>query len=167
LGIGIIESELNGIALRVLVLLAAIVVISLIAYPTLVKSQSENAQLSMTLHDLQRAESAGAKPTEMQKLIDKMNSIIVLQSQLQSLPVQDTERRAQLLGQINATLTSVDSQAIELEATASQRTYMNHVIAYSSGIIGAVIATAAYYYALILYKRYRIKRTFQMKIIPK
>ena len=42
MGIGIVESELNGIALRVLILLSAIVVISLIAYPTLVTSQSEN-----------------------------------------------------------------------------------------------------------------------------
>ncbi|MGD0423888.1 MAG: hypothetical protein ABSA92_10585 [Candidatus Bathyarchaeia archaeon] len=158
---------MTGIALRVLVLLSAIVVISLIAYPTLVKSQSENAQVSMALHDLQRAESAGATSTEMQRLIDQMNSIIGLQSQLQNLPVQDTETRVQLLSQINATLTSIDSQANRLEVTASQRTYMGHVIAYSSGVVGAVIATAAYYYGLILYRRYRIKRTFQMKIIPK
>ena len=163
---GIVESELTRIA-RVLVLLSAIVVISLITYPILARSQSENVQLSMTLQDLQRAESAGATPTEMQGLIDQMNSIIPLQSQLQNLPVQDTARRVQLLGQINATLTSVDSQANQLETTASQRTYMNRVISYSSGIVGAIMATAAYYYGMVLYRRYRIKRTFQMKVIPK
>ena len=167
MSIGIVESELNRVTLRTLAPLFAIFVVLLVAYPVLVTSQSDNVQLSMTLRDLQSAESAGAEPREMQKLIDQMNSIIGLQSQLQNLPVQDTARRVQLLGQINATLSSVDSQAIELEAAASQRTYMNHVIAYASGVVGAALVTVAYHFGLILYKRYRIKRTFQMKIIPK
>jgi hypothetical protein len=132
-----------------------------------VTSQSENTQLNTTLQDLQKAESFGAKPSEMQRLIDQMNFIANLEIQLQNLPPQDTARRAQLFDEINSTLASVDAQAIQLETIASQRTYMDHVITYSTGMIGAILGTMAYYFGLLLYMQYRIRRTLRMKIIPK
>ena len=129
-------------------------------------SQSENGQLNTTLQDLQRAESAGANNVEMQGLVDQMNSVANLEAQLQNVPPQDTSQRAQLLGEINTTLTSVDAQAIQLQAVASQRTHLGYVIAYASGIIGAVIGTISYYYGAILYKRYQIIRSSQSKFLP-
>ena len=151
----------------VLVILVAITIVALVAYPALVVSQSVNLQLNAVIQDIRKAESAGAKPGEMRQLIDQMNSVSQLQDQIQNLSPQDIGKKAQLLGEINSTLSSIDAQAIQLETTAAQRTYMDHVIAYSSGVIGAVIGTVAYYYGVLLYRRYRIKRTFQMKIIPK
>jgi len=103
----------------------------------------------------------------MQRLIDQMNFIANLEIQLQNLPPQDTARRAQLFDEINSTLASVDAQAIQLETIASQRTYMDHVITYSTGMIGAILGTMAYYFGLLLYMQYRIRRTLRMKIIPK
>jgi hypothetical protein len=103
----------------------------------------------------------------MQPLIERMNSVVVLERQLENLPVQNNVTKTRLLEEINSTLASVDAQAVQLEMTASQRTYVHHVIAYLSGLIGAVIGTIAYYFGLVLYVRYRIKRTFRMRIIPK
>lgn len=152
-------------ACLLLILLA--VAITLAVYPALVASQSVNTQLSMVIQDIRKAESAGARPSEIQRLVDRMNSVSQLQDQLQNLSPQDVEKRAQLLGEINSTLSSIDGEAIQLETAVAQRTYWGHVIAYSSGVVGAVIGTVAYYYGALLYQRYRIKRTFQMKIIPK
>ena len=162
-----VESKLTRNALRLPILLCVVAFVSLVAYPTLVTSQSENTQLNTTLQDLQKAESFGAKPSEMQRLIDQMNFIANLEIQLQNLPPQDTARRAQLFDEINSTLASVDAQAIQLETIASQRTYMDHVITYSTGMIGAILGTMAYYFGLLLYMQYRIRRTLRMKIIPK
>jgi hypothetical protein len=151
----------------ILLILLAIATLALVAYPALVVSQSVNPQLSMVIQDIRKAESAGAERGEMQRLIDQMNSVSQLQDQMQNLSPQDVEKRAQLLGEINSTLSSIDAEANQLETIAAQRTYVGHVIAYSSGVVGAVIGTVAYYYGVLLYRRYRIKRTFQMKIIPK
>jgi len=160
------EFELSRNVQRTLTLALVAAAISLIVIPMLVSSQSEGIALSTTLQDLQRAQAAGATQTEMQRLVDELNSIVNLQTELQSMSPSDM-RRDQLLSEINSTLTTVDAQAVQLESVAAQRTYLNHVYAYSLGVIGAIVGTVVYYYGLILYRRYRIKQTFRMKITPK
>jgi len=145
------------------------VAIVLLSHSTSVASQSVNAQmqLSKVIQDAQAAELSGANSDEMRGLAVQLNTVLALQDELQNLPPQELGRRAQLSQQINATLTRVDMEANELATKASQRTSITHLVAYSSGVVGAVIVTVAYYYAALLQRRYRIKRTFEMKIIPK
>ena len=131
------------------------------------QSVSSQMQLSKVIQDVQRAESSGANPDEMRNLALQLNTMIGLQDELQSLPPQGLGKRAQLSEQINATLTRVDTQANEIATRASQRTSINHLVAYSSGVAGAVIATLVYHYGTLLRRRYRIKRTFQLKITLK
>jgi len=165
--IEVVAPELTRIIPRFFLLLSAIIIVSFVACPRLVDSQSESLQLNTTFEDLQNAQSAGAKPSEMQPLISQMNSIVDLETQLQNLPLQDSPRGAQLREQINNTLKSVDMQAIQLETIASQRSRIDHIVAYSSGIVCAIVCTAAYHYGILLYKRYRRKRTFRMTISRK
>jgi len=124
-------------------------------------------QLSKVIQDVQTAELSGATPAEMRDLAARLNTIIGLQDSLQNLPPQELGERAQLSEQINNTLTTVDMEANEIATIASQRDSISHLVAYSSGVVGAAIATVVYYYGTLLRRRYRIKRTFQMKIVPK
>lgn len=152
-----------------LVFSLSFVAIVLLLHSSSVASQSVNPQmqLSKVIQDAQAAELSGANPDEMRSLAVQLNTVIGLQDELQNLPPQELGKRAQLSEQINATLTRVDMEANELATRASERTSISHLVAYSSGVVGAVIATVAYYYAALLQRRYRIKRTFEMKIIPK
>lgn len=132
-----------------------------------VTSQSVNSQmqLSKAIQDVQAAELSGANPDEMRELAVQLNTIIGIQVELQNLSPQELGKRAQLTEQINNTLTSIDMQSNEITTRASQRTSINHLVAYSSGVVGAVIVTVVYHYGTLLRRRYRVKRTFQMKII--
>jgi hypothetical protein len=64
-------------------------------------------------------------------------------------------------------LDTVQSNAVQLEAVASQRTFTNNVLTYVSGGIAAVLATIAYACCVSFWRKYRVKRTFQTKVIPK
>lgn len=152
-----------------LALLLSGIILSLLAHPMPVASESVETQslLNKALQDVQRAESSGASPDEIQGLLAQLNSVLQLQDDLQNVPSQDTQRRAQLLGQIEGKLNSVDQNAIQIATVASQRTSTNHLIAYSLGVVGAVLGTIAYYCVMLLYRKYRINRTFGMRIIPK
>jgi len=133
----------------------------------LVISQTDSVQVNTTLQDLQAAEGAGATPSEMQGLINQMNLVASLEIQLQNLPPQDNTARIQLSNEINATLASVDARAVQLKTVASQRTLVDRVVTYSTGLVAAIIGTAVYYFGVQLYTIYRIKRTLRMTIIPR
>jgi hypothetical protein len=145
------------------------IILSLLAHPIPVASESVETQalLNKAFQDVQSAESSGASPDEIQGLLAQLNSVLQLQDELQSVPPQDTQMRTQLLGQIESNLSSVDQNAIQIATVASQRTSMNHVIAYSLGVAGAVLGTLAYYCVMLVFRKYRVKRTFGMRIIPK
>jgi len=124
-------------------------------------------QLSKVIQDVHAAELSGANPDEMQNLSVQLNTMIALQEELQTLPPQELGERTQLSEQINNTLTSVDMQANQIAAKAAERTSISHFVAYSTAMVGAVITTASYHYGTLLRRRYRIKRTFRMKTIPR
>jgi hypothetical protein len=113
-----------------------------------------------------RAEAAGATREETADLVLLLNKALQLSEEATRLPGSETQRVA-LLAQANETLGRVETEATRLEVTASQRTFTNRIAAYVTGGIGALLATIAYAYGGYIWRRYRIKRTFQMRILPK
>ena len=114
------------------------------------------------------AESAGATQTEINELLTTMNKALELNEQaLKLTSPNDAQRRAELLTQASAMLNDVQTRAGALETEASQRTRTNTVLAYVYGGVAAAVGTFAYAFVLAFYRRYRIKRTFQMKVTPK
>jgi hypothetical protein len=152
-----------------LVFSLSFVAIVLLIHSASVISQpvSADAQLSKVIQAVRTAELSGATSDEIRDLSAQLNNLIGLQDALQSVPPQDVGRRTQLSDQINNTLTSVDMQSVELATRAAERTSVNHLVSYSAGVVGAVITTAIYHYGTVLWRRYRVKRTFQLKIIPR
>ena len=139
----------------------------LIVHPTLVTSQQSPPQLNQVIQDVLKAESAGASPEEIGKLTGELNSVIDLEDQLQNLGPQETDKRSQLLGEINNSLARVDAEANQVAIAAAQRTYTDHLVAYSVGFVGAVLATFTFHCAFSLRRRYRAKRALQLRIVPK
>ncbi len=113
------------------------------------------------------AETAGATPNETAPLVALLNKALDLNREATSLPTNQTEQRDALLSSVSKILMNVTSQANDISATSAQRTYTNKIIAYVTGLILAVVGTFAYVFGVELYQRYRIKRTFQMRIEPK
>ena len=124
-------------------------------------------QLNNVIQDVLEAEKAGAQPNEMQELANDLNSLIVLEDQLQKLGPQEADKRAQLDREIQGNLTSADAQASQIEVAASHRTMMEHAINYSLGGIAAVLVTIASHYALVLMRRSRRRRALQSEIVPR
>jgi hypothetical protein len=119
------------------------------------------------LSALQRAEAAGATQGELAPLVDMLNRALNLNDQLNQLAVQDSQARSRLQAQISDQLTSVNAQATQLESLASQRAFMNRVISYVSGGVGALMVTLIYAFGVSLWSKFRVKRTFQMRISRK
>ena len=115
---------------------------------------------------VRRAEAAGATHEEVTALVLLLNRALQLDEEATRLPTSDAQR-ATLLAQVDETLGRVETEATRLEVTASQRTFANRMIAYVSGGVAAFLATLAYAYTGDIWRRYRIKRTFQMRIFPK
>jgi len=114
------------------------------------------------------AESAGATQSEINELLKTLNKALELNEQaLKLTSPNDAQRRAELLNQANVLLNDVQTKAGALETVASQRTRTSTVLAYVYGGIAAAVGTFAYAFLLAFYRRYRIKRTFQMKVTAK
>jgi hypothetical protein len=131
------------------------------------QSTESQSQLNKVIQDVQKAELAGANADEIQGLLVQLNAVISLQDQLQHLGPEDSAKRADLEGQITSILATVDSQANQIEIVAAKMTLVNHIYGYSGGIIAAFLVTLAYNYGLLLWRKRRTKRIFQMIIIPK
>jgi hypothetical protein len=115
---------------------------------------------------VRRAEAAGATREEVAGLVLLLNKALRLDEEATKLPASDAQRAA-LLAQVDENLAAVETEANRLEATASQRTFTNRVVAYVIGGIAAFLATLAYVCTGHVWQKYRIKRTFQMRIFPK
>ena len=139
--------------------------------PLAVRSQTAETlepRLGQTLVTLHQAESAGATPSEIETLVALLNKALELDEEALKLNAPDqTQRRIDLLAQVEQILTTVQNRAAELTAVASQRTYNNRALTYVGGAITAVLATFAYVFIVSFYQKYRIKRTFQMRVVPK
>jgi hypothetical protein len=104
-------------------------------------------------------------PSEIAELLTPLNMALELDEQaLKLTSPSDAERRAQILAQVDETLANASARAIRLQAVASQRTRANTVLAYVFGALSALVATVAYACLVSFHRKYRTKRTFQMKI---
>lgn len=154
------------------VVILSLSIISMILLTCLLSTSQLESQLqpgfNQALIQTRKAEASGATQIEVSQLLTLLNRALELNQQaLQLMRPEDTGRRAQLLGQVNDLLANVQSQASQLEVTASQRAFLNKVTAYVSGCLVALIATVAYAYFRRFWREYQIKRTFQMRIVPK
>jgi hypothetical protein len=123
---------------------------------------------TQAITEVRLAESAGATQSEINELLTTLNKALDLNEQaLKLTSPNDAQRRAELLTQVNAMLNDVQTRAGALETVASQRTRTNTLLAYVYGGIAAAVGTFAYAFLLAFYRRYRIKRTFQMKVTAK
>jgi len=115
-----------------------------------------------------KTEEAGATSSEVSELTALLNQVVGLNEEAIKLSApSDAQRRAELMGEANQLLTSVQTKANQLQAVASQRTLTSTLLAYVTGAVAAFLGTLAYAYGLRFWRRYRIKRTFEMKISPK
>lgn len=130
------------------------------------------AQISLTLQPgfgqaitaVNNAEAAGAYPNEILPLVALLNRALDLNQEASTLPLNQTGEHDQLISSANQVLANVTNQANDLTTRSAQRAYLNKIITYVSGIIIAVLGTFGYVVASEFYERYRIKRTFQMKV---
>lgn len=131
---------------------------------------AETVQPSFTgaLAAVREAEAAGARSDELTEIVALLNKALEINQEAVKLTQPDQAgRRAELLRESDQLVGTVEVRAAELAAVASQRTYWNTVLAYVSGGVVAALATVAYAYGTSLWRKYRIKRTLQMRVIPK
>jgi hypothetical protein len=129
----------------------------------IVSSQTVNqlpSGFGQALAAVRGAEAAGATPAEVAPLVALLNGALQLNAQAAN---GNSSARTQLSNQ----LATIQTRANQLESVASQRTFTDDVIVYLSGGVGAVVATLVSAYCLSFWRRYRVKRTFQMKIYKK
>jgi hypothetical protein len=149
-------------------------IILAVLLPLTAQTVTSASQLTEELHPqfsrafvlVRRADAAGATREEVAGLVLLLNKALQLSEEATRLPGSETQRIA-LFAQANETLGRVEMEATRLEVTASQRTFTNRIAAYVTGGIAALLATIAYAYGGYIWRRYRIKRTFQMRILPK
>jgi hypothetical protein len=123
---------------------------------------------NQALLEVRKAEADGATATEMNDLVGYLNRALNLNRQAMQLTgLSNAQQREKLLAQVDQDLSVIRQRAGVYQAEASQRTFWNHVLAYLAGGVAALLATIAYALILAFYRRYRVKRTMQMKISPK
>jgi len=139
--------------------------------PLAVRSQTVGSlepRLGQTLVTLHQAESAGATPSEIEALVALLNKALELDNEALKLNAPDqAQRRIGLLAQVEQILTTVENRTTELIAVASQRSFNDRVLTYVGGAIAAVLGTISYAFTVSFYRKYRIKRTFQMRVTRK
>jgi hypothetical protein len=160
-----------GFVSRALIIFAITIGLLVSSSPANVASQSTGQlepRFNQVIVQVRRAESAGATKDEVGNLVRPLNRALELDQQaLQLTGPEDAQQRTRLLAQVDEILGTVQSDATQLELVAAQRTFTNNAVAYLSGGIAAILGTIAFAYGLSIWRKYRIKRTFQMKVIPK
>ncbi|MGA2791799.1 MAG: hypothetical protein ABSF00_13660 [Candidatus Bathyarchaeia archaeon] len=152
-----------------ILIIAILVAVTMIGplYPSAQINQPLQPSFGQAIVAVNNAEAAGATPNETAPLVTLLNKALELNQEASSLPPNQTEQRNALLSSVNEILTNVTNQANDLTSTSARRTYTNKIITYLSGIVVAVVGTFAYVLGVELYQRYRIKRTFQMRVKAK
>jgi len=148
--------------------LAVLIIITL--QPVAVSETTGTLQpgFNQAIVELRDAQSAGATPSELTEPVALLNQALELNREALILSASDeATRRAGLLVQADQILTTVETQAIELTAVSSQRKSMNEFLTYLSGAIAAILGTIVYASAMSLHRKYRIKRTFSMRVSRK
>lgn len=153
-----------------ILIIAAAAPLLLAANSVAVMSQSSELQphFSRVFAVVRQAEANGATPDELREIVAVLNGALELNEEaLKLTQSSEAQRRTRLLVQVDQMLDTVEGKANQLEAVVSQRTLTSKVLAYLSGGIAALLGTLAYAHGTSFWRKYRIKRTFQMRIIPK
>jgi hypothetical protein len=154
----------NFSTIAIPVILAILIILPLAP----VKSQNiETAQSNFgpTIIAVHRAESAGATPKEISMLVANLNTALEQEREALKLNApNEAEKRTELLTQADQILKTVQNQAGNLTIVASQRTFMNKLLTYTSGAIAAFVGTVVFALIISFRKKYRIKRTFQVRV---
>ena len=148
-------------------ILIAVIMISPLYSSAQINQPNLQPSFGQAIVAVNNAEAAGATPNETAPLVALINKALALNREAYSLPTNQTAQGNALFSSVNQILTNVTNQANDLTTTSTQRTYTNKIITYVTGIVVAVIGTLAYVFGVELYQRYRIKRTFQMRIKAK
>ncbi len=158
-------------AQRILILMIAVMLILVAVHSNTspyLRADEIQPEFNQAIMQVQLAESAGATQGEITELVTTLNKALELNERaLKLTSPNDTQQRANLLAQVNVMLNEVQTNASVLESVASQRTRTNIVLTYVYGGIAAAAGTFAYAVLFAFYRRYRIKRTFQMKVTAK
>jgi len=118
--------------------------------------------------EIDRAEEAGATSNEVAGLLGLLNTAVSLNEQAARMTKpEDAQTRAQLLNEVDQDLEAVQGRASQLETTASRRSLLNKIAAYASGGIAALLATLVCAFGLSLWRKYRVRLAFEMKVSPK
>jgi len=120
--------------------------------------------LGQAISAVSNAEAAGATPNETAPLVTLVNTALELNREASNLPSNQTQERGALLARVNQILSNVTDRANRLTTAAIQRTYTVKVIAYLTGLVVAILGTLAFSFGVEIYRRYYVKRTFQMRI---
>jgi hypothetical protein len=156
---------------KILILTIAVLLILVAAHSNnsaYLRADEIQPGFNQAIMQVRLAESAGATQSEITELLTTLNKALELNEQaLKLTSPNDVQRRAELLTQVNVMLNDVQTRASALQTVASQRTRTNTVLAYVYGGLAAAVGTFAYAFLLAFYRRYRIKRTFQMKVTAK
>jgi hypothetical protein len=156
---------------RALIVVLLTVTLLLSSRPVNVTSEPAgelDPRFNQAIVQVHKAQSAGATPSEVASLVALLNRALELNEQaLQLTRPENAQKQAQLLAQVDEILGMVQFEATQLERVSIQRTFTNDVLAYASGGIAALLATIAYAYSISFWRKYRVKRTFQMRVIPK
>ena len=147
-------------------IISIVVILTLIAIEQSAAAQQITGTLqpgfNQAIAALHRAESAGATSSEVSELVILLNKALELNREALK-PNTTNGRRTELLAQVDQILLTVQNQSVELTVVFSQRTYSDKVLTYVGAAIAAVLGTIIYAFVVSLHRKYRIKRTFQMK----
>lgn len=165
------ESQLRRIQNELVVVCVLVALALVTIQPLAVTSQTADSQqvrFAETIAMVHQAEFAGATPSEIGALVALLNKALELNGEALKLTAPDeAQRRAELVAQVDQILMTVENRAADLTALASQRSYANRVLTYVCGVIAAVLGTILYAFTMSFYRKYRIKRTFQMRVTRK
>jgi len=164
--LGTYLNESRMARIRTVPVLAFLVVASFIAFQSFAASQGVVnlqpgfGQALVAVHD---AEMAGAPAGDVSNLVSLLNKALNLnQEALQANTT--TERRSQLLAQVDQTLSAAQTTATALASSYRQETNTDRIVAYVVGASVAFLGAILYPFALPFYERYRIERTFDMRV---
>jgi predicted PurR-regulated permease PerM len=121
-----------------------------------------------TINAVHRAESSGATSNEVTELVALLNKALELNGEALKMNTPDqAQKQADLYTQVDQILKTIQNRAAELTTVASHRSYTNRILTYVFGAVAAVLGTIVYAFTVSFYQKYRIKRTFQMRVARK
>jgi nucleotidyltransferase/DNA polymerase involved in DNA repair len=146
------------------------ILLLLVACSSLASSQPTDElqpHFNEAIVQVHRAEAAGATPSEVAELVLLLNKALEINEAALALNPSDAQHRISLLSQVDGILLDVQSRATQLERSGARRMATTKTMLYVVGGVGAFLSTIVYAWGVSLFHRYRIKRTLQMKVIPK